>query len=238
MGDDSALSLIPETENSSISAREMVDGVDLKTLMDLWQWYQRAERNTSLPRGDFDGFPIESRKDVVYPTAKASLGVVYSLIIMVCGVGNTLLLLVLFKYKKTRNTANLLIANLALSDLIVAVCCIPFDMDYYVVRPRVWVHGDAACAVVNFVKTVSMYVSTNALLVIALDRRSGKIGLAPLHSFCSSLDVNTDISLLNVRVITGNVDQFTGLTERQLDDMAAGPESGCNERNDRAVDFL
>ncbi|XP_066292802.1 prokineticin receptor 2-like [Branchiostoma lanceolatum] len=170
MGDDFAFSLTPEIENASLSSREMVDDVDMDMLMELWHWLQRVEKNQSIPGDNFDGFPMEGGKDVVYPTAKAALGVVYSLIIMVCGVGNTLLLLVLFKYKKTRNTANLLIANLALSDLIVAVCCIPFDVDYYVVRPRVWVHGDAACAVVNFVKTVSMYVSTNALLVIALDR--------------------------------------------------------------------
>ncbi|XP_078611127.1 prokineticin receptor 2-like [Branchiostoma floridae x Branchiostoma japonicum] len=170
MADDFAISLTPESENASFSSSEMVSDVDLDMLMELWHWLQQAERNKSLPGDNFDDFPIEGRKDVVYPTAKAALGVVYSLIIMVCGVGNTLLLLVLFKYKKTRNTANLLIANLALSDLIVAVCCIPFDMDYYVVRPRVWAHGNAACAIVNFVKTVSMYVSTNALLVIALDR--------------------------------------------------------------------
>ncbi|XP_078614285.1 prokineticin receptor 2-like [Branchiostoma floridae x Branchiostoma japonicum] len=101
---------------------------------------------------------------------RVTLAFVYFLILLVCGVGNALLLLVLYKYQQTRGSTNLLIANLALSDLIVAVLCIPFNMDYFVFKMREWTHGSFMCATVNYVRMVSLYVSTNALLVITVER--------------------------------------------------------------------
>ncbi|XP_078695376.1 uncharacterized protein LOC144924252 [Branchiostoma floridae x Branchiostoma belcheri] len=79
-----------------------------------------------------DTLPPEG-KDI---PARVTLAFVYFLILLVCGVGNALLLLVLYKYQQTRGSTNLLIANLALSDLIVAVLCIPFNMDYFVFKVR------------------------------------------------------------------------------------------------------
>jgi hypothetical protein len=43
-------------------------------------------------------------------------------------------------------------------------------MDYYVVRQLSWEHGHVLCASINYLRTVSLYVSTNALLAIAIDR--------------------------------------------------------------------
>ncbi|XP_019646772.1 PREDICTED: prokineticin receptor 2-like [Branchiostoma belcheri] len=102
---------------------------------------------------------------------KIAIGFLLTLIMLVCGVGNFLLMVVIARYKQMRTVTNLLIANLSLSDFLVALLCVPFIMDYYVVRvAHSWQYGDNTCMVVNFVRTASLYVSTNALLVIALDR--------------------------------------------------------------------
>ena len=98
------------------------------------------------------------------------IGVVLICIMLVCGVGNFLFIATLARYKKLRNLTNLLIANLAISDFIVAVVCCPFLVDYYVVKQLSWDHGLVLCASVNYLRTVSLYVSTNALLAIAVDR--------------------------------------------------------------------
>ncbi|XP_066267696.1 prokineticin receptor 2-like [Branchiostoma lanceolatum] len=103
-------------------------------------------------------------------TLRVILGLVYSLIIIICGIGNLLLVIVMGRYKKARTTTNLLIANLALSDFVVAVLCIPFDLDYYIINERAWNYGPHMCRLVNYVKMVSLYVSTDALLVIGVDR--------------------------------------------------------------------
>ncbi|XP_023698179.2 prokineticin receptor 1b [Paramormyrops kingsleyae] len=98
------------------------------------------------------------------------IGVVLVSIMLVCGVGNFLFIATLARYKKLRNLTNLLIANLAVSDFLVAVVCCPFLVDYYVVKQLSWDHGLLLCASVSYLQTVSLYVSTNALLAIAVDR--------------------------------------------------------------------
>ncbi|KAK2824377.1 hypothetical protein Q5P01_021552 [Channa striata] len=98
------------------------------------------------------------------------IGVVLVCIMLVCGLGNFIFIATLTRYKKLRNLTNLLIANLAISDFIVAVVCCPFLVDYYVVKQLSWDHGLVLCASVNYLRTVSLYVSTNALLAIAVDR--------------------------------------------------------------------
>ncbi|XP_073326465.1 prokineticin receptor 1-like [Pagrus major] len=91
-------------------------------------------------------------------------------IMLVCGVGNCLFIASLARFKQLRNLTNLLIANLAVSDVLVAAVCCPFLLDYYVVKQLSWDHGLLLCASTNYLRTVSLYVSTNALLAIAVDR--------------------------------------------------------------------
>ncbi|XP_053275521.1 prokineticin receptor 1a [Pleuronectes platessa] len=98
------------------------------------------------------------------------IGVVLVGIMLVCGVGNCLFIFSLARYQQLRNLSDLLISSLAVSDVLVAAVCCPFLLDYYVVKQLSWDHGLLLCAATNYLRTVSLYVSTNALLAIALDR--------------------------------------------------------------------
>ncbi|KAI8490660.1 G-protein coupled receptor [Branchiostoma belcheri] len=102
--------------------------------------------------------------------ARVILGIVYCLIMLVCGTGNSLLITAVCRFRELRCVANVLVANLALSDLLVAVFCLPFQLDYYIVKNESWGYGDFMCATVNYVRTMSLYVSTNVLVAIAIDR--------------------------------------------------------------------
>ncbi|XP_006730063.1 prokineticin receptor 1 [Leptonychotes weddellii] len=123
--------------------------------------------------GDYD-MPLDEEEDVTnsrtFFAAKIIIGMALVGIMLVCGIGNFIFIAALARYKKLRNLTNLLIANLAISDFLVAIVCCPFEMDYYVVRQLSWEHGHVMCASVNYLRTVSLYVSTNALLAIAIDR--------------------------------------------------------------------
>ncbi|KAJ8002179.1 hypothetical protein DPEC_G00177140 [Dallia pectoralis] len=120
------------------------------------------------------GVPLEDIPDTTqgraFYVSTLVIAVVLVCIILVCGVGNCLFIASLARYKKLRNLTNLLIANLAVSDILVAVVCCPFLLDYYVVKQLSWDHGLVLCASINYLRTVSLYVSTNALLAIAVDR--------------------------------------------------------------------
>uniref|UniRef100_A0A665X4J3 Prokineticin receptor 2-like n=2 Tax=Echeneis naucrates TaxID=173247 RepID=A0A665X4J3_ECHNA len=138
----------------------------------------------SLPAGTLDhhmdhydmdyGIPPDEIPDTTqgqaFFVATIVIGVVLVCIMLVCGLGNFIFIATLTRYKKLRNLTNLLIANLAISDFIVAVVCCPFLVDYYVVKQLSWNHGMVLCASINYLQTVSLYVSTNALLAIAVDR--------------------------------------------------------------------
>ncbi|XP_076831043.1 prokineticin receptor 1b [Brachyhypopomus gauderio] len=135
----------------------------------------RDEQEPFMDLYDMDyGVPAEEMPDttqgLAYFVATIVIGVVLVCIMLVCGIGNFLFIATLARYKKLRNLTNLLIANLAISDFIVAVVCCPFLVDYYVVKQLSWDHGKVLCACVNYLRTVSLYVSTNALLAIAVDR--------------------------------------------------------------------
>ncbi|XP_043911955.1 prokineticin receptor 1 [Protopterus annectens] len=125
-----------------------------------------ADMNYESP--DDVGLDMTSSK--TFYAARIVIGVALICIMLVCGIGNVIFIAALARYKKLRNLTNLLIANLAISDFIVAIVCCPFEMDYYVVKQLSWEHGHVLCASVNYLRTVSLYVSTNALLAIAVDR--------------------------------------------------------------------
>ncbi|XP_077574531.1 prokineticin receptor 1a isoform X1 [Stigmatopora nigra] len=91
-------------------------------------------------------------------------------IMVVCGAGNCAFIVSLLRDGKRRGLTDLLMANLAVSDTLVAAICCPLLLDYYVVSRLSWRHGSVACAAVNYLRTLSLHVSTNALLAIAVDR--------------------------------------------------------------------
>ncbi len=102
------------------------------------------------------------------PGTQIFLGIVFALITLICGLGNSLLCFIIFTQKRLRTVTNLLIANLAVSDALVALLCAPFSLHYYLHQD--WVFGDLMCPLVGTIKFVSLFVSVNTLLVIAADR--------------------------------------------------------------------
>ncbi|XP_005996938.1 prokineticin receptor 1b [Latimeria chalumnae] len=113
---------------------------------------------------------LDMTTSTTFFTTRIVIGVALICIMLICGVGNFVFIAALARYKKLRNLTNLLIANLAISDFIVAIICCPFEIDYYVVKQLSWEHGHTLCISVNYLRTLSLYVSTNALLAIAVDR--------------------------------------------------------------------
>ncbi|XP_054755419.1 prokineticin receptor 2-like [Lytechinus pictus] len=111
------------------------------------------------------GFQCEIFPQTV--STKTFLSVIFALVTVVCGPGNCLLCFLIARHKRLRSVTNLLIANLAVSDALVALICAPFSLQYYLVQN--WVLPDFMCPVMATTKNVSLYVSVNTLLVIAVD---------------------------------------------------------------------
>ncbi|XP_002737943.1 prokineticin receptor 2-like [Saccoglossus kowalevskii] len=104
----------------------------------------------------------------IHVAVKILLVVTLVIIIVVCGFGNSLLCLTILRQKRLRSVTNLFIASLAVSDAMVAILGAPFSLYYYLYQK--WIFGDVMCSLVGTVKIVSLNVSVNTLLIIALER--------------------------------------------------------------------
>ncbi|XP_037084316.1 RYamide receptor-like [Pollicipes pollicipes] len=93
----------------------------------------------------------------------------YSILFVAGLTGNTLVCYVVFSATRMRTVTNILIANMAAGDLLIACLCMPFTFLHLVVF-GFWPFGDALCRGVSFAQAVSVFVSAYTLVAISADR--------------------------------------------------------------------
>ncbi|XP_035274887.1 neuropeptide Y receptor type 5-like [Anguilla anguilla] len=82
--------------------------------------------------------------------------------------GNVLILTALARKWREKSIINLLVGNLAFSDILVVLFCSPFTLTSVLLDH--WVFGEVMCHVVPFLQCVSVVVSTLVLMSIAMVR--------------------------------------------------------------------
>ncbi|KAG8547465.1 hypothetical protein GDO81_028327 [Engystomops pustulosus] len=102
------------------------------------------------------------------PDVTPFLGTSYSLLILFCLLGNSSLICVICRRKEKGNVTHILIANLAFSDILVGIFCLPFSVVYTIMD--YWVFGRCLCKITNFIGCASVSVSVMILVLIALER--------------------------------------------------------------------
>lgn len=95
----------------------------------------------------------------------------YSIIILLSVFGNSIVCYIVFSSKQMRTVMNYFIVSLALSDIMMAVICIPFTFIANLVMNE-WPFGVALCPIVTFLQVVSVFMSSFTLVAISLDRFS------------------------------------------------------------------
>ena len=95
----------------------------------------------------------------------------YSIIILLSVCGNSIVCYIVFSSKRMRTVMNFFIVSLALSDILMAVICIPLTFVANLVINS-WPFGDALCPVVTFLQVVTVFMSSFTLVAISLDRYS------------------------------------------------------------------
>ncbi|XP_055453371.1 gastrin/cholecystokinin type B receptor [Psammomys obesus] len=94
----------------------------------------------------------------------------YAVIFLMSVGGNVLIIVVLGLSRRLRTVTNTFLLSLAVSDLLVAVVCMPFTL-----LPNLmgtFVFGPVICKAVSYLMGVSVSVSTLSLVAIALERYS------------------------------------------------------------------
>ena len=98
--------------------------------------------------------------------------IAYCLIFLVSLAGNTVIGIIVYKTKTMRKPINFLIINMAMSDLLFSIFIIPVDIqklyiDFWLIDGPL---GQALCKLTYFLSDVSIIVSTQSLVLIAVDR--------------------------------------------------------------------
>ncbi|KAM3590412.1 uncharacterized protein V6R79_009181 [Siganus canaliculatus] len=94
----------------------------------------------------------------------------YSIIFLLSVLGNSLIIAVLVRNRRMRTVTNLFLLSLSVSDLMVALVCIPFTLIPNLMRD--FIFGTGICKLVMYFMGVSVSVSTFNLVAISLERYS------------------------------------------------------------------
>ena len=139
-----------------------------------------------------------SCSSLINPEAlKVGATVAYSLILVLSLVGNSLIVLIVYKTPTFRKPVNMLIANMAMSDLLYPIFLFPVPLaDLHVGS---WLIGgtlgQALCKIYLFLAEISMVVSIQSLVLISVDRYAAVVVplRSPLfsHKVCHCLIVGT-----------------------------------------------
>ncbi|XP_036382140.1 neuropeptide FF receptor 1 like 2 [Megalops cyprinoides] len=98
----------------------------------------------------------------------ASFILAYLFIFLLCMVGNGLVCLIVLRNRRMRTVTNLFILNLAVSDLLVGIFCIPTTLVDNLITG--WPFSNAVCKMSGLVQGMSVSASVFTLVAIAVDR--------------------------------------------------------------------
>ena len=161
------------------------------------------------------------------PTAeKIGKTFAFCLIFIVSLAGNTVIGIIVYKTKTMRKPINFLIVNMAMSDLLFSIFWIPRNMQLLYIYS--WLIGgplgQALCKLYNFLPDISIAVSVQSLVLIAVDRFGAVV--FPLRSplisskLCPFFILATWIIAMAVYspyLIAAKLDEYTGGLQCWLD---------------------
>ncbi|XP_017283008.1 neuropeptide FF receptor 2-like [Kryptolebias marmoratus] len=102
------------------------------------------------------------------PSVAAVFTVSYLLIFVVCMVGNGVVCFIVLRSRNMRTVTNLFILNLAISDLLVGIFCMPTTLVDNIITG--WPFGSIVCKLSGMVQGISVSASVFTLVAIAVDR--------------------------------------------------------------------
>ncbi|XP_029025886.1 neuropeptide FF receptor 2-like [Betta splendens] len=102
------------------------------------------------------------------PPVAAVFTASYLLIFAVCMAGNGLVCFIVLRSRSMRTVTNLFILNLAVSDLLVGIFCMPTTLVDNIITG--WPFGSVVCKLSGMVQGISVSASVFTLVAIAVDR--------------------------------------------------------------------
>lgn len=96
------------------------------------------------------------------------VGIISCLLILASVLGNTIVCLLVYRKPQMRSAINILLANIALSDIILSFLCIPAPS--IAIFGGKWLFGDVLCKVQAFLLEYSLAVTLFTIFIMSTDR--------------------------------------------------------------------
>ncbi|XP_061641666.1 cholecystokinin receptor-like isoform X2 [Phyllopteryx taeniolatus] len=129
---------------------------------------QKGDGNTRIKDNDVEIHPLLQNSQ---KTEMDTLRIVLYILIFLLGVfGNLLIIIVLILNKRMRTVTNSFLLSLAISDLMMAIFCMPFTLIPNILED--FIFGAAMCKTVGYFMGLSVSISTFSLVAIAIERYS------------------------------------------------------------------
>ncbi|XP_066142089.1 adipokinetic hormone/corazonin-related peptide receptor variant I-like [Euwallacea fornicatus] len=93
---------------------------------------------------------------------------VYVVLFLIAAIGNLTVFISLFRSRHRKSRISLMIRHLAIADLIVTFVMIPIEVGWRWTGR--FIAGNATCKIVQFMRALGPYLSSNVLVCISLDR--------------------------------------------------------------------
>ena len=94
--------------------------------------------------------------------------IMFSLIALLALVGNSVVVVVQFYGKKTAKNLRKPLINLAVSDVLIGVFCVPFVYTDFMYG--IWIFPNWLCPLSQFIQIISVFVTAFTLTVIGIER--------------------------------------------------------------------
>jgi len=136
-------------------------------------FWSMGSRNATPGLSEYKCKPYQSDTDMI----KGVKIFCYSLLLLFSVLGNSLLIAVIRRNKRMQTITNYLIANMAVSDILITVLAIPRQITEILLGPRRWLFngllGSLLCKSLSFFQDISTGVSILSLVAMAMDRYRG-----------------------------------------------------------------
>ena len=96
------------------------------------------------------------------------VGIITCILILVSFCGNAVVCFIVYRKPQMRSAINLLLANMALSDILVSILCMPFP--FITLLSGEWLFGHDVCEIHNFLLEYLSAVAILILLIMSGDR--------------------------------------------------------------------
>ena len=140
---------------------------------------------------------------------------VLSTIFLLSLIGNTLITIVVYKRKNLRKTVNYFIVNMAFSDIIFPLIAIPVRLAGIATSSWKWyisgIVGFVFCKILLFLQNVSLTVSVQSLVWIAVDRFVAVVFPMKIHLISTRFRVFAIISTWIVALMINLTDLYTAV---------------------------